>query len=259
MNQYMYFHFLQLFAEGGDTGVMASDAGVQGVKQEGAEVIAQTLDTGEQTREAEFQRLIQEEYKDLYDARVQDIVRKRLKGQQETLAHYQSLMPALELLGEQYGVDPGDVDALTDAIRSQGEAPEQQAPVSEMEIHQKAVQQYDRWISQAEEARKLYPDLHLEQEVRNPKFARLLETGLSVEEAYLLTHRHQILPAVIRYSAKTVEEKLANRIAANGARPAENGMDARSASVVKDDVSKMSRAQREDLIRRARQGEVIRF
>jgi hypothetical protein len=131
--------------------------------------------------------------------------------------------------------------------------------MTEEELHHQAEQQYHRWISQAEEARKLYPDLQLEQEVRNPKFARLLETGLSVEEAYLLTHRHKILPAVIRYSAKTVEEKLANRIAANGARPAENGMDARSASVVKDDVSKMSRAQREDLIRRARQGEVIRF
>ena len=86
MNKQIFSGFLQLFAEGTETGVMAPDAGVQGVKQGQSEVIAQTSDTGEQTREAEFQRLIQEEYKDLYDARVQDIVRKRLKGQQETLA-----------------------------------------------------------------------------------------------------------------------------------------------------------------------------
>jgi hypothetical protein len=256
MNQYMDFHFLQLFAEGGDTGVTAPGAGVQGVKQEGAEVIARTLDTGEQTREAEFQRLIGQEYKDLYDARVQDIVRKRLKGHQETLAHYQALTPALELLGEKYGVDPKDAEAFTEAIRGDEAS---HAPMTEAELHHQAEQQYHRWIQQAEEARKLYPQLQLEQEVRNPGFSRLLELGLSVEEAFLLAHRHEIIPAAMRHSAKTVAAKLANRIAANGQRPAENGMDARSASVVKDDVSKMSRAQREDLIRRARQGEIIRF
>ena len=251
MNYYNTTHFLQLFAEGGNTGVMASDAGVQGVKQEGSDAVARVLDTGSQNREAEFHRLIRGEFKDLYDARVQDIVQKRLKGQQKTLEQYQALQPALEQLGKQYGVDGKDVEALTQAIRTHAR--------TEEGIRVKAKEQHDLWLRQAEEAKALYPQLRLEQEVRNPEFARLLQRGNTVEEAYLLSHRHEILPAAMDYSAKMAEEKLANHIAANGARPAENGLGGQGTAVVKQDVSKMTRAQRQELIRRVQQGEVIRL
>jgi hypothetical protein len=62
------------------------------------------------------------------------------------------------------------------------------------------------------------------------------------------------------YSAvKALEEKLANRIAANGARPSESAMVTRGSAVVADQVSHMSKAQRQDIIRRVRRGEVIKF
>lgn len=257
-------HFLQLFAEGGagDTGVMAPDAGVQGVKQEQSDATAQALETGSQDREAEFQRLIRGEFKDLYDARVQDIVQKRLKGQQKTLEQYQSLEPALELLAQKYGVQAKDIGALTQAIRGdiQGKPVDPRSDaIREENVQLKARQQYEKWLQQTQEARALYPDIQLEKEVQNPRFTRLLGMGLPVEEAYLLSHRHEIIPAAMRYSAKAAEEKLANHIAANGVRPPENGLGSQGAAVVKHDVSKMTRNQRQELIRRVQQGEIIRL
>lgn len=247
--------FLQLFAEGaeGASGVTAPDAGVQGVKQNKTDATARTSENTPD-RNARFDQLIKGEFKDLYDARVQDIVQKRLKSQSKTLEQYQTLEPTLDLLVQRYGVEPGDWEALHQAIASDRRA----APLTREQVQQKAQQQYDRWIRQAEQAKRVYPGLDLRKEVHNPRFMELLGRGLPVEEAFLLSHRHEIIPAAMRHSAKAAERKLANWIVANGTRPPESGMSAQG-TVVKNDVSTMSRAQRQDLIRRVRQGERIRL
>ena len=243
---------LQLFAEGvaEGTGVTASDAGMQGVN--GADPTARESEPTAPDREAEFQKLIQGPYKELYDARVQDIVQKRLKAQRKTLEQYQSLAPTLDRLAEKYGVPRGDYQALEQAVAREGQPPR---PTRQ----QQAQTQYDSWLQQAEAAKQLFPELELRQEAENPRFLQLLDQGLSVEDAYLLIHRDQIIPAAMQYSAKAVEQKLANRIAANALRPSETGMEPRGSSVTKPDVSHMSRAQRMDIIRRVQSGEVIRF
>ena len=48
-------------------------------------------------------------------------------------------------------------------------------------------------------------------------------------------------------------------LAANGARPQENGMSSKSAAVVKSDVSQLTTADRQEIIRRVQRGEKIRF
>ena len=214
------FPGLQLFAEAsaGDTGVTAPDAGVQGVKQE--------ADTAQLPQiasdpEAEFEELIRGKYKQQYNARVQDIVQKRLKSQNKT--H------------------------------------EQTAASQNQQRLEQAKAQYDQWMAQAQQARELYPTLELDQEIRNPRFQSLLRAGVEVADAYLVLHRDDIIPAAMHYTAKAVEEKLANRIAANGIRPSENGMSAQGTLAVKDQISHMTRAQRQDIIRRVRQGEIISF
>lgn len=266
--------FLQLFAEtASDTGVTALDAGVQGVKQENTDAAAQTSETNAPDRNAEFERLIKGEFKDLYNARVQDVVRRRLKSQSKTLEQYQALEPTLELLAKKYGVAPHDPEALSKAIQADDSLYQQEADRRGLTVSQlrqlqtveqenaqlKAQRQYDLWLRQAEQAKQLFPSLQLRQEVQDSHFRELLSKGLSVEDAYLLRHRHEIIPAAMQYSAKAMEQKLANRIAANGVRPPENGMGTQGAAVVKNDISQMTRAQRQDIIRRVRQGEIIRF
>ena len=130
---------LQLFAEGGDGGTGAE--GATGVSAPAAEV--QT--TGDNTpaaevkdRNAEFEALIKGEYKDLYDARVQNTIQQRLKGQKETVDKYNALAPTLEMLAKKYGVDIGDIVTAPADVVLTGDLPacEGEITIHEGKFHQ---------------------------------------------------------------------------------------------------------------------------
>lgn len=87
--------------------------------------------------EAEFEKLIKGQYKQQYDARVQETIRKRLKGSKETVEKLQSLQPMLEMLAKKYGVDAADVAALTKAVEDDDayyreEAEKRSIPVAQL-------------------------------------------------------------------------------------------------------------------------------
>ena len=250
---------LQLFAQAAENmDVSAPVVGVQGVKPEAD--TAQLPQSVVGDPDAEFERLIRGQYKDQYNARVQDIVCKRLKGQQQTLEQYRALEPSLELLAQKYGVEAKDPQALAQAIQAQEQSHrEDEALYTEPQRRADARRQYEQWMWQAQQAKEEYPMLELTQEVHNPRFMELLSAGVSVGDAYLVAHRDEIIPAAMHYTAKAVEEKLANRIAANGLRPSESAIATRGAAPVADQVAHMSRAQRQDIIRRVQRGEIIKF
>lgn len=60
-----------------------------------------------------FDELIKGEYKQDFDARVQNILRERFRKNDEASARMQ---PLFEALGKKYNVDASDLDALTKAI-----------------------------------------------------------------------------------------------------------------------------------------------
>ena len=74
-----------------------------------------------------------------------------------------------------------------------------------------------------------------------------------------MIHKDDIIPAAMQFTAKTVEQKLTNKIIAGGARPSENGISSQSAAQVKSDVSQLTKADRAEIIRRVQRGEKIRF
>jgi hypothetical protein len=114
-------------------------------------------------------------------------------------------------------------------------------------------------MEQAESTKAIYPSFDLRAEMQNPRFADLLRSNVDVRTAYEVIHKDEIIPAAMHFTAKQVEQKLTNKIIANGARPAENGNSSQSASVVKSDVSQLSKADRQEIIRRVQRGEKIRF
>lgn len=122
-----------------------------------------------------------------------------------------------------------------------------------------AENRYSQWLSQAEAAKRLYPSLDLAQEVKNPRFAQLLRAGVDVASAYLVTHQHRIIPGAMQYGVRQAEAKVASRVAANLARPAENGIGAQSAAITRPDVSRMTKADRQAIARRVAAGEKIVF
>ena len=258
----------------------AQDANVQTKVTDADGTTAQTID-----RNAEFEKLIKGEFKDLYDARVQDTIQKRLRSTKETVEKYEALSPMLEMLSKKYGVDASDAAALNKAIEEDDSYYEDEAVERGMSVQQlkeirkmerenadlkkqmqekatreKADQLYSAWLNQAEQMKTIYPSFNLETELHNRDFADLLRIpGVDVRTAYELVHKDEIIAGAMQFTAKTVEQKLANKIMANGARPNENGMSSQSAAVVKSDVSQLSKADRQEIIRRVARGEKIRF
>ena len=295
---------LQLFAEGAGDGGTAEGQGVSagvasqqkgvsnpladvkyGIQEEAAPVAeVQNNPTAVVDRNAEFERLIKGEYKDLYDARMQDTIQKRLKSSKETVDKYNELAPTLEMLAKKYGVDIGDIASLNKAIQEDDSYYEEEAlergisvqqlkEIRKMERENAALKAqmdeakrqengkklYAAWMQQAEEAKKIYPSFDIRTEMANPKFVDLLRSNIDVRTAYEVLHKDDIIRGAMQFTAQTVESKIAKKVASNGARPAENGMSSQSAAVVKSDVSQLSKADRAEIIRRVQRGEKIRF
>ena len=254
-----------------------------GIQEEAASA-AEVQQTATPDREAEFEKLIKGEYKDQYDARVQDTIQKRLKGSKETVDKYNALTPTLELLAKKYGVDAADIEALNKAIQEDDSYYEEEAlekgltvqqlkeirkmerenadlkaKMEESQRQEQGKKLYAAWMQQAEAAKMVYPSFDMKAEMNNPKFVDLLRSNIDVRTAYEVLHKDEIIPAAMQFTAQAMESKIAKKIASNGARPAENGMSSQSAAVVKSDVSQLSKADRAEIIRRVQRGEKIRF
>ena len=294
---------LQLFAEGsgtgdgGATGATGEAAAPQtkGVKNPLADVkygiqpdaqataVQETVETPPD-RNAEFDKLIKGEYKEQFDARMQDTVQKRLKSTKETVDKYNALIPTLEILANKYGVDVNDIAALNTAIedddayfeeealqkgisvqqlkeirKMEKENAELKRQMQEQTAQQNASKLYSAWMEQAEAAKTVYPSFDLSAEMQNPRFVDLLRSNVDVRTAYEVLHKDEIIPAAMQFTAKAVEQKLTNKMIANGARPTENGINSQAASQVKSDVSQLSKADRAEIARRVSRGEKISF
>lgn len=291
---------LQIFAEGG-TGAAAAEGGevaapqTKGVKNPLADVqygkAEEVPEEAEEPvaevpvdRKAEFEKLIKNDYKDLYDSRVQDIVQRRLKGQKEIVDKYNALGPVLSLLEQKYGTKPGDIDGLSKAIndddtyfenealekgvtveqlkeirRIENENATLKAQMREAEARENADRIYAGWMEQEKAAKVKYPSLDLRAELQNEQFTSLLRSGIDVETAYTVVHKDEIIPAAMQFATQTAKQQVANSVMAGKSRPKENGAGAQSAAVVKSDVSQLTKADRDEIVRRVARGEKIRF
>lgn len=237
-------------------------------------------------RNAEFEKLIKGEYKDLYDARVQDTIQKRLKGTKDTVDRYNALLPTLEMLANKYGMDANslDVEALNKAIDEDDAFFEQEAlekgvsvdqlkqirkmerensdlkrQMREQSVRENADRIYAGWMEQSESLKQVYPNFELNAEMRNPKFVDLLKSNVDVRTAYEVVHKDEIIQGAMQFTADTVGRKLTNKVMAQGMRPTENGTASQASAVVKSDVSQLSKADREEINRRVARGERITF
>ena len=303
---------LQLFAEGGSgtaggEGATTGETGTAAVSHKGGKANplanvqygiqpensnandAQVTDV--QTNEepavdanTRFEELIKGEFREQFNQRMQETVQKRLKSSKETVDKFNALAPTLEMLGQKYGVDATDIDALTKAIQDddayyEEEALEKGITVEQLKSirkierenanlkaqmdaereRQNADRIYSEWMQQAEDAKKVYPSFDFRAEMQNPKFQSLLRSNIDVRTAYEVIHKDEIIPAAMQFAVKTAEQNITNKIIANGSRPVENGNGSQGASITKSDVSTLNRADRAEINRRVANGERITF
>jgi hypothetical protein len=128
----------------------------------------------------------------------------------------------------------------------------------EQKTREAAEQKVAGWMEESKQVKAIYPQFDLKSEMQNPKFIDLLRVpGVDVRTAYELTHKDEIIAGAMQFTAKTVEKKIADKIAANGARPTENGLNSQSASLTKSDVSQLSKADILDIQRKVLRGEKV--
>lgn len=222
--------------------------------------------------------------KDLDDARIQNIVQKRLKNSKDTEERYKSTLPLLDILANKYNVNADDIAGLTKAIEDDDSFFEEEAlergltvdqlkeirrmerensalkqQMREQETQERANALYQNWLSQADATKNVYPSFDLDAEMQNPQFVNLIRNNVDVRTAYEVLHKDDIIRGAMQFTAQTVEQKISNKIAANGRRPSENGTNDQGSVMYKSDVSQLSKADRQEIIRRVARGEKIRF
>jgi len=299
----LYNWHLQLFAgEGGNGGSAGAGAGAA---QTGATTgaaapngsMAQVPGTPGQTepagtaagtaQEESFEELIKGKYKKDYDAAVQKIVKDRLKNTKKTQELVQKLQPALQMLGQQYGIDANDLDTLdadafTQKVLDDKQFYEQEAlskglPVDTViAMHrmerenarlrqaeeagrreQENQQRFMELVQQFEGVKGLYPQADLEQELDNPAFARLIANNVDARTAYEVAHHDEIQRGAMAFAVQRSAERVAASVQANARRPAEVASAVQSPASVPFDPRNLTPAQREDIRRRVARGEHI--
>lgn len=266
------------------------DAQADGAGHEGAPAAGekkaevQTTSNTLEDRRKQYRAMVEGEFKDLYTEDTQRIINRRFKDAKATEDTLNKQQPVIDLLLQRYKIQDGDLAKLQAAVENDNaywsEAAEeagmtveaykeftrqkreldairrQQTQNQQREAAEKQLQQ---WYTEGEEVKAAYPDFDLNTEAQNPRFMAMLRSGVPVMHAYKVMHMDEIMTDAMQTAAKRSEQAVVNGIKARGSRPAENGLSSQSAFTVKDDVSKLTKKDRAEIVRRAARGAVIQF
>ena len=222
------------------------------------------------------------EYKDIDQKRFQETFDRRfkqVKGMEAELASYKELA---DMLRGKYGTD--DVAQLKTSLQEDTEYWEAVAEEHGMTVEQyhamqklerenaelKAIRQrqigqqqfqkqIDTWYQQADKVKELYPSFDFKKEAQNPEFLSLLRSGNTVEHAYKVLHFDELTQNAARVAAQTADAQAQARIKQKASRPSENGTSSKTAVIVKNDVSTLTRKERAEIARRVQRGDKITF
>lgn len=266
---------LQRFAEGGDAG---------GTEDGSGESTGQVAAANTETK-ATFEELIKGEYKADFEKSIQKAIGRRMSGAKANEQKLAAMQPIMQALASKYGVsDANDIASIAkyvdedeslyeDAAYKAGMSVDQYKRVSMLEAEnqrlnaekvraeqrQKAQEQYEKWVEEAEQVKAEFPNFDLNTMLQNESFQNLLRAGVDLKHAYVAMDADNIIPDVMGYTAQQVAKKTAATIAQRGNRPVEGGMSGQAASKTHVDVSKLTDAEIEEYVRRSSRGEMITF
>lgn len=280
---------LNLFGEGGAEG--GAEAGESAQPQTGETVIYGTNNTPDAVEteapsaedlEKEFNEAINGKYKDLYTKSTQKIIDRRFKetkGLEKTLKEYQ---PTIDLLYSKYGVENAadlqsaienddlmweqaadeaglSVDQYKKIQKLTAENRRYQEQSARAEQEQRAQAQLQQWNAEADEVRQAYPMFDINSEVQNGQFMNLIKAGIPMKHAYEVVHMDEIKTGIAEGVARQTEKNVTESIKSKGMRPAENATSSNASFTYKNDVSKLTKADRAEIARRVARGELISF
>ncbi len=282
-----------------DGAVVASDAGKgdTGTAKSAENTVAEEQKTTEAPKSREERRRAYDEYikgegKEFYAEDTQQIVSKRVKDLKAMEEKMGKLQPFMDALADKYNLSSDDLEGLMKAIQGDREFfaeaaaeagmdnPETYRQFREAQRQSKAFedakkaqqareeaarrqsfveQKMQAWQTEAEGVKAKYPNFNFEADSANPQFMSMLRSGVGIEAAYRALHHDEIVAGAVSDAKSRTEKSVVDNIRAKGARPVENGTSSASAFTYKSDVSKLNRADRAEIARRAARGEKIVF
>lgn len=110
----------------------------------------------------------------------------------------------------------------------------------------------DEVMNQVNKFKQIKPDFDLDKEMQNKAFAQLLwEKGLSVEDAYLLTHKEEIF--------NQIRSEAMSSLTSRQERIVENGAGKSTPVIAKKNPKDLTDEEIEDIMTRVQNGEKITF
>lgn len=191
-------------------------------------------------KDAEFQALIEGEFREQFSKKVQKIISKRLKE-------------VKDLKEESMRRNPENKEEILKRLIMENSFLKKRRD-DELQL-MKLRSEAEKLRTEAAETKELYPEFDFEKEVKNPEFMKLLNLGAGVKKAYEVTNIDKIL----ENNTKSAEKKVIDSIRSKGNRPVENGSEGASGILLAGGVSKLSRKERAELAKRAAKGERISF
>lgn len=282
-----YLFNLQLFAEEGATGgTVDAGASVSSSTDTSGAGFSTGGDTADQiaTGEESFDDLIAGRFKDDFNAKVQGIVKKRIKDTKGLESRVNQFGPLMEAYGARYGIDPSDEQAIINKLLSEDSLYEDKAIqmgtsvdyVRQLETAQrenallKRQQQeaelgianerkFNDLQQQAAQLKAMYPSFDLDKEMENERFANLVwNQGFPIKDIYELYHKDEIMASGMQYAVQQTQQKITNSIRSNGMRPSEGGTHKQAAASFSGSSPKeWTKEQRAAIREKVRRGERV--
>lgn len=237
-----------------------------------------------QDKGAEFEKLIKGEYKEQFEQRIKDNLKRRFKESSTLKAKASQSDEIINMLKIKYGITADNMDEIANAIKNddgflkaeaekKGIEPDTLKKIKELEFENESMKRQiargleerklnatvNSWIKDANMLKENYPDFDLADEVKNPGFLKLLRSGIDLRSAYYATHHEEIVKSMVQKATEEASLKITDSIRARGARPNENGTSGQSTAIIKTDVSKLTPKERAEIARRVSAGEEISF
>ncbi len=234
---------------------------------------AQPTNESSATEKIPYADLIKsDDYKEEHKAYMDKTIGERLKkykGIEDNLGKHKAI---LDVVASKYGVSPDDENFLEvlqqkiDADDSYYEDYAMEHDITTEEARrivtmerkvaqidaEKAAQAKQEQMRQhimtlrqnAEKTKAQFPQFDLETEMQDERFRRLCAANNGdTTAAYMACHWNEILPATVQMASRQIQSQTAQSVAANKARPIENGLSSSAPSVVQQDFSKMNLQQ----------------
>ena len=266
------------------------EGGGEGSAATGAEAAAPETTEGQQAeqtpeeREKAFNDMINGNFRDLFDARMQKAIKERVGEVKQLQQQLQQQNDVIGLVAKKYGISTDKMGDIREALESddvfweeaaadQGMTVDSYKKMVKLEAENEALHKareeaerknqkdavFQKWDREAEELKRMYPQFDLQSEIQDKRFLDLMGAGIDMRTIYETLHHDEILPALMQQTAKAATKQQAAAVRSGQMRPAENGMSSRPAAQTVKDPAKMTKEERQEYARRAARGEIITF